>query len=146
MWAENGAQGRHLTQPSLPCCCMHTVSTCTVDTSYKRARSMGANRFVSVTWVALEMAKVAVTWDRPGSRYHGVTHLVSSELVTVEEGRKVVVMWPRKGKPAEHWEGTVSEAEGTPLVKTVIISIGTCALCRLSGTSDTEHGTATQRT
>ena len=48
---------------------------------------------------------VAVKWNRPGSRFHGVVHFVSKALVTpnptTTTGNDVVVLWPRKGKSAD---------------------------------------------
>ena len=59
---------------------------------------------------------VAVKWHRPGSQFYGVVHFVSKALVqmtTDPPGRDTVVLWPRKGKPAERWEGVlVDAAEG----------------------------------
>ena len=64
----------------------------------------------------MEKELIAVKWNRPGSRFHGVVHLVSKAIVTPATGgagTDVVVLWPRKGKPADRWEGVlVDAAEG----------------------------------
>lgn len=52
------------------------------------------------------MEMVPVRWERPGSRYHCVIHLVSTSLVKGMNDHEVVVMWPCKGKEPESWVGT----------------------------------------
>lgn len=51
---------------------------------------------------------VAVKWDKPGSRHHGVVHYVHQDLVKDVAGQpgKVLVLWPKKGKKEpEVWDG-----------------------------------------
>ena len=52
---------------------------------------------------------VAVKWDRPGSRHHGVVHYVHQDIVHDVPGQpgRVEVLWPRKGKKTapETWQG-----------------------------------------
>ena len=54
---------------------------------------------------------VAVKWDRPGSRFHGVVHSVPHDLVdhTGEEGR-VVVWWPRRAG-GKKWAGHLTDGK-----------------------------------
>ena len=46
------------------------------------------------------MALVAVKWNAPGTRYHGIVQHVKRNLVdaTEEGSNKVYVWWPRRGK------------------------------------------------
>ena len=56
------------------------------------------------------MALVAVKWNAPGTRYHGVVQRVKRNLVDAAEERsnKVYVWWPRRGRRGsrgKRWEG-----------------------------------------
>jgi len=57
------------------------------------------------------MALVAVKWNAPGTRYHGVVQRVKRNLIdAAEEGsNKVYVWWPRRGSRGKRWEGELVE-------------------------------------
>ena len=51
---------------------------------------------------------VAIKWERPGSRHHGVVHYVHQDIVkdVPDQPGKVMVLWPKKGKKEpEVWDG-----------------------------------------
>ena len=47
---------------------------------------------------------LSVKWDAPGSRHHGIVHLVSESLVDQLGGGRVAVWWPSRAK-GKRWEG-----------------------------------------
>ena len=71
---------------------------------------------------------VPVRWERPGSHYHGVVHLVSRTLVQPSgEQEKVVVLWPHKGgKGSLRCAGMVSWWSAKTMVRTAMISCLHC--------------------
>ena len=60
---------------------------------------------------------VAVKWERPGSRYNGVTQYVSKDLVDIVDTgpaeTKVAVWWPNR-KAKCPWNGTLVPEEKAP--------------------------------
>ena len=55
---------------------------------------------------------VAIRWCRPNSVFDGVVQFVSKSVVkSVDEEGNAVVLWPRKGREAEVWRGTVEPSK-----------------------------------
>lgn len=56
-----------------------------------------------------EMA--AIRWCRPNSVYDGVLQFVSKSIVkSIDWEGKVTVLWARKGREPDVWEGTLETA------------------------------------
>ena len=51
------------------------------------------------------MALVAVKWNAPGTRYHGMVQRVKRVDAAEEGSNKVCVWWPRGGIRGKRWEG-----------------------------------------
>ena len=68
-------------------------------------------KFVEKCGSPSTMALVAVKWNAPGTRYHGVVQRVKRNLIdAAEEGsNKVYVWWPRRGSRGKRWEGELVE-------------------------------------
>ena len=79
---------------------------------------------------------VAVRWDMPDSKYHGVVHFVSDSLVDEVGDGQVVVWWPNRSK-GKRWEGQlVGRSINLPYFTTglhgILLSMASCSFLYIS--------------